>query len=107
MGRKVALWDTPNQRATTECFYSEGLSLRLDAEAQRALDIAAGLGADYTDVRFGTTRDEHIEVRNGVVSSLADGDSTGFSVRTLVNGAWGFASSAQISDAEIERVTGL
>jgi TldD protein len=87
--------------------YSEGLSLRFDAEAQRVLDIAAGLGADYTDVRFGMTRDEHIEVRNGVVSSLADGDSAGFSVRTLVNGAWGFASSAEISDTEIERVTGL
>ncbi|MBV8460742.1 MAG: hypothetical protein JOZ28_02310, partial [Candidatus Eremiobacteraeota bacterium] len=47
--------------------------MRFDAEAQRVLDIAAGLGADYTDVRFGMTRDEHIEVRNGVVSSLADG----------------------------------
>jgi TldD protein len=81
--------------------------LRFESEAQRVLDTAARLGADYTDVRFGLSRDEHIEVRNGVVSSLADGESAGFSVRTLVDGAWGFASSAEVNDAELDRVAAL
>ena len=81
--------------------------MHFDAESQRVLDTAAGLGAQYADVRFGETRDEHIEVRNGVVNSLSDGESAGFSVRALVNGAWGFASSAKIEDAELDRVASL
>jgi TldD protein len=83
------------------------LSLPFESEAQRVLDTAAHLGAGYADVRFGSTRDEHIEVRNGVVSSLSDGESVGFSVRTLVDGAWGFASSADLSTAELDRVAAL
>ncbi len=78
-----------------------------ESEAQRVLDTAASLGAGYADVRFGQTRDEHIEVRNGVVASLSDGESAGFSVRALVDGAWGFASSANVTDAELDRVAGL
>ncbi len=81
--------------------------MHFDAESQRVLDTAAGLGAEYADVRFAETRDEHIEVRNGIVNSLSDGESAGFSVRALVNGAWGFASSAQIDDAELDRVAAL
>ncbi|HEV2037412.1 MAG TPA: TldD/PmbA family protein [Candidatus Eremiobacteraceae bacterium] len=81
--------------------------MQFESEAQRVLDAAAGLGAEYADVRFGQTRDERIEVRNGVVSSLSDSESAGFSVRALVNGAWGFASSADHCDAELERVAVL
>ena len=81
--------------------------MQFESEAQRVLDTAAKLGAEYADVRFGETRDEHIEVRNGVVSSLSDGESGGFSVRALVDGAWGFASSADMSDAELDRVGAL
>jgi len=78
-----------------------------ESEAQRVLDTATRLGAEYADVRFGQTRDEHIEVRNGVVASLSDGESAGFSVRALCSGAWGFASSAKVDDAELDRVAGL
>jgi len=81
--------------------------LQFESEAQRVLDTAAQGGAQYADVRFGQTRDEHLEVRNGVVSSLSDGESAGFSVRALVDGAWGFASSADIRDAELDRVAAL
>jgi TldD protein len=81
--------------------------LQFESEAQRVLDTTASLGAEYADVRFGETREEHIEVRNGVVSSLSDGESAGFSVRVLVDGAWGFASSADINAAEFDRVADL
>jgi TldD protein len=81
--------------------------LQFEAEAQRALDTASSLGAQYADVRFGESRDEHIEVRNGIVSGISDSDSAGFSVRALVNGAWGFASSAAITNEEIDRIAGL
>ncbi|MDQ6824429.1 MAG: TldD/PmbA family protein [Candidatus Eremiobacteraeota bacterium] len=81
--------------------------MQFDAEAQRALDTAASLGAQYADTRFGESRDEHIEVRNGLVSAISDSDSAGFSVRALVDGAWGFASSATVTNEEIDRVAKL
>ena len=81
--------------------------MQFEAEAQRALDTASSLGAQYADVRFGESRDEHIEVRNGIVSGISDSDSAGFSVRALVDGAWGFASSAAITNEEIDRIAGL
>ncbi|MDQ6781629.1 MAG: TldD/PmbA family protein, partial [Candidatus Eremiobacteraeota bacterium] len=81
--------------------------MQFESESQRALDTASSLGAQYADVRFGDSREEHIEVRNGVVSSMSDTDSAGFSVRVLVDGAWGFASSATVDEAELDRVAGL
>jgi len=81
--------------------------VQFESEAQRALDVAVGTGASYADVRFGVNRDEHIEIRNGTVSALSDTETTGFSVRALVNGAWGFASSALIEDGEVDRVAKL
>ena len=81
--------------------------MQFETEAQRALDVATGSGVQYADVRFGTVHDEHIEVRNGVVNALSDQESVGFSVRVLLDGAWGFASSAVIEDSEIDRIAAL
>jgi TldD protein len=67
--------------------------------AGRVLDTARARGADYADVRFETARSERIEVRNGIVATLADATTTGYGVRALVDGAWGFAASADLSDA--------
>jgi TldD protein len=78
--------------------------VQFESEARQALDTAASRGADYADVRFGSVRDEHVEVRNGIVSGFRDSESMGFSVRVFREGAWGFASSAVISAPEIDRV---
>lgn len=86
------------------CVLPKEADLRFESEAKRALDTATARGAGYADVRFGSVHDEHVEVRNGVVSGFADSESFGFSVRVLRNGAWGFASSADMRDAEIDRV---
>src|SRR5690242_7877417 len=84
---------------------TEGSStVQFESEAKRALDTATARGAEYADVRFGAVRDEHIEVRNGIVAGFHDSESAGFSVRVFRDGAWGFASSAVITDAEIDRV---
>jgi len=55
-------------------------------------------GAAYADIRFEDGREERIEVRNGEVVSLHDDSSCGFGVRALVDGAWGFASSDDLSE---------
>ncbi|HLH25190.1 MAG TPA: TldD/PmbA family protein [Chloroflexota bacterium] len=75
--------------------------------SQRVLDLAQGLGASYADVRLETKRVQVVSVKNGAVDALADEESAGFGVRVLVDGAWGFASSARVEPAELERVTRL
>ncbi|MBV8372477.1 MAG: TldD/PmbA family protein, partial [Candidatus Eremiobacteraeota bacterium] len=47
-------------------------------------------------------RSERIEVRNGVVATLADALSTGYGIRTLVDGAWGFAASSDARPAGVD-----
>jgi TldD protein len=74
----------------------------LAQESRRALDTASARGAAYADIRFEHVRSERIEVRNGVVSQLADSGSIGYGVRALVDGAWGFAASNDLRDAGLD-----
>jgi TldD protein len=72
--------------------------------AVRAINLAQQLGASYVDVRVMERTTEGIEVKNGRVEGVSSGTSSGFNVRVIVNGAWGFASSARIDEAEAERI---
>ena len=72
--------------------------------ANRALNIAQQLGASYVDVRVMERTTEGIDVKNGRVEGISSGTSSGFNVRVIIDGAWGFASSATMDDAETERV---
>ncbi len=71
--------------------------------AIRAMDTASALGARYADVRVITSRNQSIAVKDGKVEALGDFESAGFGVRVLVGDAWGFASSAEITLAEVDR----
>lgn len=73
----------------------------------RALDLARLRGANYADIRVVHNRTENISVRDGVVESLDFAETEGFGVRVLLGGAWGFASSRDLSPAEVDRVTDL
>ena len=73
----------------------------------RALDTAAKLGATYADVRVIRRRDESIAVKSGRVEGVAMGETDGFGVRVLVDGAWGFAASDNFELAEGDRVGAL
>ncbi|MFL5725989.1 MAG: TldD/PmbA family protein [Chloroflexota bacterium] len=70
----------------------------------RALDTAAQLGAEYADARVVRRLDESIAIKSGRVEGVAAGESEGFGVRVLVDGAWGFASSNRLTTAEADRV---
>jgi TldD protein len=74
---------------------------------QRALDTASQLGAAYADVRIVRRRDESIAVKSGRLEGVAMGETEGFGVRVLVDGAWGFASSHRLELDEADRVAGL
>src|SRR6266498_3047179 len=70
----------------------------------RALDTATARGAAYADVRVVRRRDESVAIKTGRVEGVASGESEGFGVRVLVDGAWGFASSHILNTTEADRV---
>jgi TldD protein len=70
-----------------------------------ALDSARTAGAQYGDIRVVDNRTESIQVKNGVVETLNTSESLGFGVRVLVDGAWGFASSRELTIEEIDNVS--
>jgi TldD protein len=69
----------------------------------RALDTATALGATYADVRVVRQLEEAITIKSGRLEGVAGGESEGFGVRVLVDGAWGFAASHSLSTAEADR----
>ncbi len=73
----------------------------------RALNLAQVQGASYADIRIVNRQTQNISVKNGVVEALSENESQGFGVRAVVQGAWGFASSALLTKAEVDRVTAL
>src|SRR5918996_4398450 len=70
-----------------------------------ALDAAQRAGAAYADVRVAERETESQTVKNGALEAASSNLSTGFGVRVLVDGAWGFSGSAVMTRAEVERVT--
>jgi len=73
----------------------------------RALDTAAQLGATYADVRVVLRREESISVKTGRVEGVAMGETEGFGLRVLVDGAWGFAASDRLELDEADRIGAL
>src|SRR6478752_10494317 len=72
--------------------------------SQRALDTADARGAGYADVRVVRRLEESISIKMGRVEGVASGESEGFGVRVLVDGAWGFASSHVLTVDEADRI---
>jgi TldD protein len=71
---------------------------------ERALDTAVQQGASQAEVRVSRRADESIAIKSGRVEGVAFGESEGFGVRVLVDGAWGFAASNLLTTAEADRV---
>jgi len=77
----------------------------LEELAARALEAARAAGATYADVRFTLRRVEEITVPSlGSYHHLRDEELAGVGVRALVDGAWGFASSALWAPDEMARL---
>jgi TldD protein len=70
----------------------------------RALEVADGDGASYVDVRVVERETEQLTVKNGALEAATSNVSAGFGVRVLVDGAWGFSSSAIVEPAEAELI---
>jgi len=79
----------------------------LDELSARALNLAQAKGASYADVRLVTAETQSIAVKNGIVEAISLDTSQGFGVRVIVDGAWGFASSARLDRDQVDEVTAL
>jgi TldD protein len=74
---------------------------------KQAVVVAKAAGADYADARVVTEETESLTVRNQVMEGIDRAGSEGIGIRVLVNGYWGFAATARMEDAEIERTAAL
>jgi TldD protein len=71
---------------------------------QVALDAARAAGASYADVRISARRGQNIATRENRLLNVNDSETFGFGVRTLANGAWGFAASNILTKDEVARI---
>jgi len=69
--------------------------------ADIAIDAARRAGADYADIRLGETRREFMLARDGRLEDVSETAMTGFGLRVLRGGAWGFYGSANLSRAAV------
>jgi TldD protein len=65
--------------------------------AMRGVDAARAAGAQYADVRIARYRSQAVQTRERRVQGLSDNETAGIGIRTLVNGAWGFAATADLT----------
>ncbi|MCB1237370.1 MAG: TldD/PmbA family protein [Verrucomicrobiae bacterium] len=72
--------------------------------ADAALGKARALGASFADFHVMGTESESLFVREEMVQGVDAGMSVGGSVRVLIDGAWGFAASDDLSEANVVRL---
>jgi TldD protein len=74
---------------------------------QVALDAARSGGASYADVRVSARRQQNVGTRDRIVTGVGDTNTFGLGVRTLVDGAWGFAATSTLTRDAVARAAGL
>ena len=83
---------------------SDFLALPLVALSEAAISAGKAAGASHVDVRIERTRSGLLALRGTSLQSQADGTVFGIGVRVIVNGAWGFASSPDVSIASAKKM---
>lgn len=61
------------------------------------LDLAVQQGATYADVRVVERQSERLSVKNSQPDRVLIAEDTGFGLRVLIEGAWGFAASSEFT----------
>ena len=75
--------------------------------ANSAIDLIRQAGCEYGDIRLGNYRYQSLSASDRSLNRLSDNVSSGFGVRVLLDGAWGFAASHNKTPAEIKRIVAL
>ena len=74
----------------------------MKAIAKIALDAASVREVTYADARAVFIRSRALTTKNGMVGHASEAESLGIAVRVLVDGAWGFAATADLGDAAVQ-----
>jgi TldD protein len=75
--------------------------------AQRALDTALARGATYVDVRVVDIRQRYLSTKNGQCAQVRESQSCGLGIRAIADGAWGFASTDDLTRASVDKAAAL
>ena len=78
-----------------------------DEMAELALKRVRESGAEYGDIRLMQSRSQTISGEDRRIASVRDVADSGFGVRVLYHGGWGFAASSILSLEEVPRVADL
>jgi TldD protein len=70
--------------------------------AHWALNIANLRGASYADARAVDDRNRALTTKNGKVGNASVSESLGIGIRVIVDGAWGFSASDDLSREAVE-----
>ncbi|MFM8965746.1 MAG: TldD/PmbA family protein [Actinomycetota bacterium] len=80
------------------------LALPLSSLSDAAISTAKSLGASHVDVRIERTRTGVLSLRDAKPETQSDETIVGIGVRVIVSGAWGFASSPDLSADTAKRL---
>lgn len=75
--------------------------------AEIALEVLKKSKVDYGDIRLLETRNQSVRASDRRISSVGESFSSGFGIRALYKGAWGFAASAILTSDEVRRTAAL
>ncbi len=70
-----------------------------------ALSVTRDEGASYADIRIEEISEENLSVRNGTVELIGKSVNFGLGIRVIVDGAWGFAASADVNPESVKKVS--
>jgi TldD protein len=70
----------------------------------KAIQMALDLGATYADFRHVDTKSQSLGYSDGAPDKVEESSDTGFGIRVVASGAWGYCSSADLDEKEIKRV---
>ncbi len=66
-----------------------------------AINHLKSSGVDYADARVVRTATQSVEVKGRVVENISQRRDMGIGIRVLAAGAWGFASTSELSEEEV------
>ncbi len=75
--------------------------------AYSAIETAKSRGASYADIRIVNRKYEFLNVKDGAIGALDQGENLGFGIRVIADGAWGFASSDDLSKESFDKTAAL
>ena len=82
-------------------------STNIQELANLAIDLIRQAGCEYGDIRLCSYRHQSLTASDRSLNRLSDNVSSGFGVRVLLDGAWGFAASHRKTPTEISRIVKL